>query len=148
VFVKRRADVDASVTLWLRSVAVFGTLAVVAGVGIVAFAPWATSVLSDGHVVASRSLALAFAALLVVECIHFPGGVMMTMPREARWQSICITVMGVSTVVLGTWWAGIWGGTGVIAAAVLAIVVAQIIPDFVWIPRLLRRRLSDPPNPE
>lgn len=140
VFVKRRSDVDASIKLWLKAVVVFGTLSVVAGIGIVAFAPWATSLLSDGQVVTTRGLALAFAALLVVECIHLPGGVMLTMPREARWQSFCITIMGVSTVMLGTWWAGRWGGTGVIAAAVLAMVIAQVIPDFVWIPRLLRRR--------
>lgn len=140
VFVKRRSDVDASIKLWLRAVAVFGSLSVLAGVGIVAFAPWATSLLSDGQVVASRPLAAAFAALLVVECIHFPGGVMLTMPREARWQSLCITIMGVTTVVLGIWWAGIWGGAGVMAAAVIAVFAAQVIPDFIWIPRLLRQR--------
>lgn len=140
VFVKRRSDVEASMQLWLKAVGVFGTLSLVAGAGFVIFVPWATALLSDGQVVATRALAAAFAALLVVECIHLPSGVMLTMPREARWQSFCIMVMGMTAVVLGIWWAGIWGGTGVIAAAVLAMVFAQVIPDFVWIPRLLRRR--------
>jgi O-antigen/teichoic acid export membrane protein len=154
VFVKRRSDVEASIKLWLKAVAVFGSLAVVAGIGIVLFAPWATSLLSGGQIVATHTLAAAFAALLVVECVHFPGGVMLTMPREARWQSICITTMGVTTLFLGTWWAGRWGGAGVVAAAVLAIVAAQIIPDFLCIPRLLRQRAhrqpnrSDPSEPE
>ncbi|CAN5602635.1 oligosaccharide flippase family protein [soil metagenome] len=155
VFVKRRSDVGASTKLWLKAVAVFGSVSAVAGVGIVAFVPWATSVLSDGQIVATRSLAVAFAALLIVECIHLPAGVMLTMPRELRWQSGCITVMGVTAVLLGTWWAAQWGGTGVIAAAALATVVAQVIPDFLWIPRLLRRRArhaadrrSDAPHPE
>ncbi|MGV9800990.1 lipopolysaccharide biosynthesis protein [Mycobacterium sp. NPDC003449] len=140
VFVKRRPDPDASMRLWLKSVTVFGTLSVAAGIGIVALAPWATSLLSGGQVVATRALALAFAVLLIVECVHLPGGVMLTMPMEARWQSSCITVMGVTTVLLGTWWAGRWGGAGVIAAAVVAMIIAQVIPDFVWSPRLLRRR--------
>ncbi|OBF16551.1 hypothetical protein [Mycobacterium sp. ACS4331] len=140
VFVKRRSNVEASISLWLRAVAVIGSLSVLAGICIVVFAPWVTSLLSDGHVVATRALAAAFAVLLVAECVHFPGGVMLTLPREARWQSMCITVMGLITVILGTWWGARWGGTGVIAAAVVAMVVAQIIPDFVWIPRLLRRR--------
>lgn len=151
VFVKRRSDADASIKLWLRSVAAFGILSAVAGVGLVAFAPWATSLLSGGQVVVTHTLAAAFALLLVVECLHFPGGVMLTMPRELRWQSGCITVMGVTTVLLGTWWAGMWGGAGVVAAAVVAIVVAQVIPDLVCIPRILRRRElpgSNPPDPE
>jgi O-antigen/teichoic acid export membrane protein len=143
VFVKRRSNIVASTQLWLRSVAAFGVLSAVAGVGIVAFAPWATSVLSGGQVGATRALAVAFAVLLFVQCVHVPGGIMLTMPREARWQSFCITVMGLTTVLLGIWWGGKWGGTGVVSAAAVAIVVAQVIPDFVWIPRLLRGREPD-----
>lgn len=140
VFVKRRPNAVASKQLWLRSVAAFGVLSAVAGAGIVALAPWATSVLSGGQVGATRALAAAFAALLFVQCVHLPGGIMLTMPREARWQSFCITVMGLMTVLLGIWWAGRWGGTGVVAAAVVAILAAQVVPDFVWIPRLLKGR--------
>jgi O-antigen/teichoic acid export membrane protein len=143
VFVKRRSNRVASTQLWLRSVMAFGVLSAVAGLGIVALGPWATSVLSGGQVGATRALAVAFAVLLFVECIHLPGGIMLTMPREARWQSFCVTVMGVTTVLLGIWWGGKWGGTGVVAAAAVAMVAAQVIPDFVWIPRLLSRRAQD-----
>jgi len=31
----------------------------------------------------------------------------------------------------------------VVAAAAVAMVAAQVIPDFVWIPRLLSRRAQD-----
>jgi len=84
VFVKRRSNRVASTQLWLRSVMAFGVLSAVAGLGIVALGPWATSVLSGGQVGATRALAVAFAVLLFVECIHLPGGIMLTMPREAR----------------------------------------------------------------
>ncbi|KMO81681.1 lipopolysaccharide biosynthesis protein [Mycolicibacterium obuense] len=143
VFVKRRTATVASTQLWLRSVAVFGFSSAVAGIGIVAFAPWATSVLSGGQIVAPRALAVAFAIMLFVECVHLPGGVMLTMPREARWQSFCITVMGVTAVLLGIWWGARWGAAGVVAAATVAMVLAQVIPDFVWIPRMLRAREMD-----
>ncbi len=143
VFVKRRTATIASTQLWLRSVAVFGFSSAVAGVGIVAFAPWATSVLSGGQIVAPRALAVAFAIMLFVECVHLPGGVMLTMPREARWQSFCITVMGVTAVLLGIWWGARWGAAGVVAAAAVAMVLAQVLPDFVWIPRMLRAREMD-----
>jgi hypothetical protein len=143
VFVKRRSDMRTSTQLWLRSVALFGVLSALAGGGLVVLGPWATSVLSDGRLVATRALAIAIASLLVVQCIHLPGGVMLTMPREMRWQSHCLLAMGFSTLVLGVWWGGRWGGTGVVAAAVVATVAAQIVPDFVWIPRLLRRRVQE-----
>jgi O-antigen/teichoic acid export membrane protein len=140
VFVKRRSDRGTSIRLWLRSMVAFGVLSALAGVGLVVLGPWATSVLSGGQLVATRALAISIALLLVVQCIHLPGGVMLTMPREMRWQSQCLLAMGLSTVVLGVWWGERWGGTGVVAAAVVATVAAQIVPDFVWIPRLLRRR--------
>jgi O-antigen/teichoic acid export membrane protein len=143
VFVKRRPDMRASTRLWLRSMAAFGALSALAGVGIVVLGPWATSVLSGGQLVAPRACAIAIALLLVVQCIHLPGGVMLTMPREMRWQSYCLLAMGVSTVVLGMWWGGRSGGTGVVAAAVVATVAAQIVPDLIWIPRLLRRRAHE-----
>jgi O-antigen/teichoic acid export membrane protein len=140
VFVKRRPDMRASTQLWLRSMAAFGALSALAGVGIVVLGPWATSVLSGGQVAATRSCAIAIALLLVVQTIHLPGGVMLTMPHEMRWQSQCVLAMGVSTVVLAVWWGGRWGGTGVVAAAVVATVAAQVVPDVMCIPRLLRRR--------
>jgi O-antigen/teichoic acid export membrane protein len=143
VFVKRRSDMGTSTRLWLRSALAFGVLSALAGVGLVVLGPWATSVLSGGHLVADRALAIAIALLLVVQCVHLPGGVMLTMPREMRWQSQCLLAMGLSTVVLGIWWGGRWGGAGVVAAAVVATVAAQIVPDFVWIPRLLRRRAQE-----
>jgi len=143
VFVKRRTDTDASTRLWLRMVAVFGGLSGLAAIGIVVLGPWTTSVISGGELVASRSLAVAFAALLVIQCIHFPAGMMLTTPHEARWQAYCVMAMGVTAVALGLWWGGMWGGVGVVAAAAVAVAAAQLAPDFVWVPRLLRRRARD-----
>jgi hypothetical protein len=53
---------------------------------------------------------------------------------------MCVATMGVAAVVMGIWWTPTWGGVGVVAAAVFATLVAQVIPDFVWVPVLLRRR--------
>lgn len=146
VFVKRRDDRRASMQLWWRSAAVFTAVAIVAAIGVVALGPWATALLSGGELVASRGLAAAFAVLLVVQCFHLPAGMMLTMPTEARWQAFCIVAMGAVSVTLGIWWGARWGGVGVVAAAAVAVVLAQAIPDIVWIPRLLRRRpVTDQP---
>jgi O-antigen/teichoic acid export membrane protein len=143
IFVKRRPDRRATIQLWLRSAAAFGVLSSLVGLGIILLGPWATAVLSRGEVVASRGLAVAFAALLIVQCVCLPAGVMLTTPREARFQAIWITSMGLTSVALGVWWGRTWGGVGVAAAATSAVVVMLIVPFFTWIPRLLRHRQHD-----
>jgi O-antigen/teichoic acid export membrane protein len=140
VFVKRRTDIEASRSLWLKSTAMFFAVALVGGAVLIAAGPWATSLISNGELVASRQVAIAFAALLVVQCFHLPAGMMLTLPHEARWQSLCIVVMGTISVALGIWWGQLWGGAGVVAAAAVAVAAAQILPDLLWIPVLLRRR--------
>ncbi len=64
---------------------------------------------------------------------------MLTMPHEARWQSYCIAAMGVTTIALGLLWVRSGRHRGV-AAAVVATLAAQVVPDFVGIPRLISRR--------
>lgn len=153
VFVKRRGDFRASRSLWVKSTAVFASVALLGGLVLVALGPWATSLISRGEVVATRDLAVAFGALLVVQCFHLPAGVMLTTPRESRWQSQCIMAMGVTSVVLGVWWGQTWGGAGVVSAAAVGVLIAQIVPDLIWVPMLLRRRdhetspRTDPPEP-
>jgi len=148
VFVKRRDDYRATTTLWLQSTLLFGGAA---GVGVVAMTflgPWATSLLSSGQLTATYGTSFAFGILLMVQCLHLPAGVMLTTPSEMRWQAFCITVMGVLSVVLGIWLSRYWGGVGVVAATVAAVVLAQLIPDALWVTRLLKRRRSDSEVPE
>lgn len=140
VFVKRRSDSRATLSLLLRAVAVFGALAAIGGIVISVFGPWATSLLSGDELVASRGLAIAFSVLLFVQCLHLPAGVMLTTPREARFQSYCIMAMGILGVTLGIWWGRDYGGVGVVLAATLAVAIAQLIPDIIWIPGLLKKR--------
>jgi hypothetical protein len=75
-----------------------------------------------------------------VQCLHLPAGVMLTTPTEMRWQAFCIAAMGIVSVVLGIWLSRQWGGIGVVAATVAAVVLAQLIPDALWVTRLLRQR--------
>jgi O-antigen/teichoic acid export membrane protein len=140
VFVKRREDYRATTRLWLQSTLLFGAVAGVAAVVMTFVGPWATSVLSSGQLTATYGLSFAFGLLLVVQCLHLPAGVMLTTPTEMRWQAFCIAAMGIVSVVLGIWLSRQWGGIGVVAATVAAVVLAQLIPDALWITRLLRQR--------
>lgn len=142
VFVKRRADPKATMKLLLAAAGIFAIVAAMAGLGMAILGPWATGVLSGDKLVATHAIAVAFAALLVVQCLHLPAGVMLTTPREARFQSFCITGMAIISIVLGIWLGSRYGGVGVVIAATIAVLVAQLIPDVIWIPKLLRERTA------
>jgi len=56
-----------------------------------------------GHLGATRALAVAFAVMLFVECIHLPGGIMLTM-RERPDGNRSVSRSWVDDRVLGIWW--------------------------------------------
>jgi O-antigen/teichoic acid export membrane protein len=143
VFVKRRDDPAGTIKLWRQIILAFSGVAVVAAIGVTALGPWAASILSSGEVETSRMLAFAFAILLVVQCVHLPSGVLLTAPDEMRWQAYCIVVMGVSSVGLGIYAAPEYGAVGVVLAAAAAVLVAQIVPDFVRVPAMIKRRVPE-----
>jgi hypothetical protein len=78
--------------------------------------------------------------LLIVQAVHLPSTVLLTRPTEARWQAIWAMVMAALSVGLGLAVVARFGAVGVCYAAALAILVAQVLPDLTWAPRLVRRR--------
>jgi O-antigen/teichoic acid export membrane protein len=140
IFVKRRGATEETVRMWWRLTATFATVAVIATVGLVPLGPWAASVLSGGRIDVSASLALAFGALLVGQAVHLPANVLLTRPNEARWQALWTLAMAALSIGLGCVAATRFGAFGVVYASALAIFVAQVLPDLLWVPTLVRRR--------
>ena len=140
VFVKRRTATAETVRLWWRLTAAFAGIAVIATVAMVALGPWAASVLSGGKIEVSAALALAFGALLVGQALHLPATVLLTRPDEARWQALWTIAMAVTSIGLGWAAAERFGAVGVVYASALAIFAAQVLPDLLWAPTLVRRR--------
>jgi O-antigen/teichoic acid export membrane protein len=140
VFVKRRAAREQTVRMWWQLTATFAAVAAVAMLAFVPLAPVATRILSGGRIAVSVWLALAFAALLVGQAVHLPSTVLLTRPNEARWQALWTLVMAAASVGLGLAAVDRFGAIGVVYAAAVAILAAQVLPDLVWAPRLVRRR--------
>lgn len=143
VFVKRRGAARATVRMWWRLVALCAVTAAVGAAGLALFGPWVASVLSGGHIEVSAGLALGFGVLLVAQALHLPASVLLTRPREARWQAGWVAVMAMISLGLGAAVAGPLGALGVVCAAALGVVVAQVLPDLMWAPKLVRRRPAD-----
>jgi O-antigen/teichoic acid export membrane protein len=140
VFVKRRAATEETVRMWWRVTGAFAGIAVMAAVGMVLIGPWAATLLSGGQIDVSAWLALAFGALLVGQVIHLPAFVLLTRPNEARWQALWTLAMAGISIGLGCAAAERFGAVGVAYAAALGIFAAQVLPDLLWVPKLVRRR--------
>jgi O-antigen/teichoic acid export membrane protein len=143
VFVKRRTATEETVRMWWRLIAAFAGIAAMALLAMVALAPLAATVLSGGRIDVSAWLALAFGVLLVGQAVHLPSSVLLTRPNEARWQALWALAMAAVSIGLGFAAAARYGAVGVAYAAALAILAAQVLPDLVWVPKLVRRRPRD-----
>jgi O-antigen/teichoic acid export membrane protein len=140
IFVKRRAATEETVRMWWRLTAAFALIAAIATVGLALLGPWAAMLLSGRRIDVSVWLALAFGVLLVGQAIHLPANVLLTRPNEARWQALWALAMAVISIGLGCAAAARFGAVGVVYASALAILAAQVLPDLLWVPRLVRRR--------
>jgi O-antigen/teichoic acid export membrane protein len=140
IFVKRRGAVTATLSIWARMTVVFTAAAVAAGAVLVPAAPWAGRILTGGTITISPHLALAFAVLLAVQCAYLATSMLLTRPEEARLQAMWALAMAALSIGSGIWGAARFGAVGVVYAAAAAVVIAQVIPALLSVPRLVRRR--------
>ena len=140
IFVKRREATEETVRMWWRLTGTFAAVGVIAALCLVPLGPWAATVLSGGQIHVSTWLALAFGAVLAGQAMHLPALVLLTKPNEARWQALWALAMAVMSISVGCVAAVRFGAVGVVYASALAIFAAQVLPDLLWVPRLVRRR--------
>jgi O-antigen/teichoic acid export membrane protein len=140
IFVKRREATEETVRMWWRLTGTFAAMGVIAALCLVPLGPWAATVLSGGQIHVSAWLALAFGAVLVGQAMHLPALVLLTKPNEARWQALWALAMAAISISAGCVAAVRFGAAGVVFASALAIFAAQVLPDLLWVPRLVRRR--------
>lgn len=140
IFVKRRAATEQTVRMWWRLTGAFAAIAALGTLGLFTLGPWAAAVLSGRRIEVSAWLALAFGVLLIGQAIHLPANVLLTRPNEARWQALWTLAMAALSIGLGCVAAAQFGAVGVVCASALAIFAAQVLPDLLWVPRLVRRR--------
>lgn len=140
VFVKRRGATETTVGMWWKLTGVFTAIAALITVGLVVLGPFSCTMLSGGRITVSAWLAFAFGVLLIGQAAHIPASVLLTCPHEARWQALWTLAMATLSIVLAAAVASSFGAVGVVVAAAVAILVAQVAPDLIWVPNLVRRR--------
>jgi O-antigen/teichoic acid export membrane protein len=140
IFVKRRGAAEETTRMWWRLTGALCAISVIAAVSLAVLGPWAATVLSGGQIDVTPWLAMAFGVLLVGQALHLPANVLLTRPNEARWQALWTLAMAALSIGLGCVAATRFGAMGVVYASALAIFAAQVLPDLVWVPRLVGRR--------
>ena len=78
--------------------------------------------------------------LLVAQCSYLATSMLLTRPEEARLQALWALVMAVLSVGMGVVGATRFGAVGVVYATAAAVLIAQVFPALLWVPRLVRRR--------
>ena len=140
IFVKRREATEVTVRMWWRLTGTFAAVGVIAALCLVSLGPWAASVLSGG-----KSTYRPGSHWDSVSCWWgsprtYPAMVLLTRPNEAAMASTVGAGDG-RDQYRSRMCGGIrFGAVGVVYASALAIFAAQVLPDLVWVPRLVRRR--------
>ena len=140
IFVKRRNATGATLRIWAQMTVIFGGMAVLVAGGFVALGPLTGRLLSGGQINITAQLAAAFGVLLVAQSTYLPTNMLLTRPAEARSQAWWALTMAAVSVGLGVVGAQRFGAVGVVYAAAIAIVIAQVVPALLWVPRMVRRR--------
>lgn len=140
IFVKRRTAATATLHIWARATALFAAAALSTTAVLVVASPPAGDILSGHRIAISPALALGFGLLLVAQGSYLVSGMLLTRPDEARWQALWALTMAAISVGAGAFAAHRDGAVGVVCAAAVAVLVAQVIPALVWVPRLVRAR--------
>lgn len=140
IFVRRRTATKATLQIWARTTAIFLAAGAITTVVLVATSPPAGDILSGGRISISGGLAFGFGLLLMGQGTFLVSGMLLTRPEEARLQALWALTMAAISVGAGAVAAHRYGAVGVVCAAALAVLLAQVIPSLVWVPRLVRRR--------
>lgn len=139
-FARKREDTAATFTSWRLMVLLFGGLAIIGGTALTFLGPPLASWVSGGRIQIDTAQMAAFSVLILMQALHLPAGVMLTMPHELRWQAGCTTVLAIVSLSGSFLLAPLMGGIGVSLSAAAGVLVGQLIPDLMWMRRHLARR--------
>ena len=128
---------------FLRLSTVFGSVGLMLGLCLVLFLPPVSSLLSQGTVRVSVSLAAVFGLLLVVQALHQPSGMLQTDASGLRFIAWAFLAMTAANLALGLALTPSLAAAGPVVASVVAVTFLLLVPLLVRALRLLRSSTSE-----
>ena len=103
---------------------------------------WIAEFVSDGQIQLDVGLVGAFVIFVTLQAAKYPLGMYMTDKRGLTFQGPPILVMVPLNLGLSWWLIGELGAAGPVWASALCVLVCQVIPNYVYVRRDLRRRAA------
>ena len=113
---------------WLISFRVLGIFSAVVACGFFVLSPMIGSLISGGEVRVPIIISAAFAGLILVMGLHQPSAMLLTAPRQLKFQAQCVLVMLVINLALSVLLTQHIGASGPVLASCIGIFIAQLIP--------------------
>ena len=110
-------------------------------------APWLAEFMSSGKITLSLGLLLAFVLLTTLQAAKYPMGMYMTDFSGLRFQVLPIFCMVPLSLGLSIYLIGIWGPAGTVIGSCIAVFACQVMPNFFYVRRDLRRRAQQAAAP-
>lgn len=136
-FARRRARGQDLRKPWRNALCGFGTVGLIIATFMAVLLPSIVHVISGGRVAAPPLLVGALAAMLVVQALHLPSGMLLTRPAQLRFQALCVAGMLTLNVPLSWVLARTIGAAGPVVGSVIAIGVAQLLPTWLMASRVV-----------
>jgi O-antigen/teichoic acid export membrane protein len=114
----------------LQMVKTFSVLGVIGGCGLIVLGPIVTGAWASG-IAPSTAFWICSAALLIIQAVHLPGGMILMDAAGLRFQSICIIAGALSNILIGVLLVPVMGAAGPLAASAVATLLLQAIPA-IW----------------
>lgn len=116
---------------WLTGLGLLSTAGVLIAGGYLLFARYLIDWMSDGQGQAGWSLLAAFAALMVVQCVHVTTGILLIAPDKLRFQAVCVVALVITNLPLSWVLTPPLGAAGPVYASAITVLVCQLIPGVV-----------------
>jgi O-antigen/teichoic acid export membrane protein len=114
---------------------IFGGGAAAASLIVLLIGPWFFAIVSNGEVVVTTPIVLAFGLMITVQAILYPLGMFIMDRPGIRFQVVPALLMAASTVVLTIIFAPALGVIGPLLANAISVAVFQLLPFAVYIRR-------------
>ena len=105
--------------------------------------PFLAHFVSDGAIQLPLALILSFVAFVAVQAMKYPPGMYMTDERGLKFQVLPTLIMIPISVGLSIALIPSWGAAGAIFGSVIAVLVCQVVPYYLYVLRDIRHRREE-----
>jgi O-antigen/teichoic acid export membrane protein len=110
--------------------------------GLALLSPVIARFVSGGRIVLDFWLVLGFVIFVAMQAAKYPVGMYMTDKQGLRFQVVPILVLVPLNLALSWWLIGMVGAGGPILGSAIAVLVCQVVPNFAYVSRDLKRRAA------